>query len=99
MNNTFEIQPIFSSFLIHKKLDLDTKSIKNWIEKSTKVEKTRLGSAPMMETLTGFAVASVVFAGGYRSMIAASLMKKNGFNKLVNVSKGYSGIKKCLISI
>ena len=44
------------------------KIIKNWIEKSTKVEKTRLGSAPMMETLTGFAVASVVFAGGYRSM-------------------------------
>ena len=38
-------------------------------------------------------------AGGYRSMIAASLMKKNGFNNLVNVSKGYSGIKKCLISI
>ena len=44
------------------------KIIKNWIIKSTKVEKTRLGSAPMMETLTGFAVASVVFAGGYRSM-------------------------------
>ena len=38
-------------------------------------------------------------AGGYRSMIAASIMKKNGFNNLVNVSKGYSGIKKCLISI
>ena len=38
-------------------------------------------------------------AGGYRSMIAASLMKKKGFNNLVNVSKGYSGIKKCLISI
>ena len=42
--------------------------IQNWIQKSTKVEKTRQGSAPMMETLTGFAVASVVFAGGYRSM-------------------------------
>ena len=38
-------------------------------------------------------------AGGYRSMIAASIMKKNGFNNLVNVSKGYSGIKKCLINI
>ena len=34
MNNTFEIQPIFSSFLIQTKLDLDTKSIKNWIEES-----------------------------------------------------------------
>ena len=42
--------------------------ISNWITKSSKVEKTRLGSAPVMETLTGFAVASVVFAGGYRSM-------------------------------
>ncbi len=44
------------------------KVIKNWIQKSMKVEKTRLGSAPMMEVLTGFAVALVVFAGGYRSM-------------------------------
>ena len=44
------------------------KIIKNWINKSMKVEKTRLGSAPLMEILTGFAVASVVFAGGYRSM-------------------------------
>ena len=42
--------------------------IKNWINKSMKVEKTRLGSAPLMEILTGFAVALVVFAGGYRSM-------------------------------
>ena len=44
------------------------KVIKNWIQKSMKVEKTRLGSAPIMEVLTGFAVALVVFAGGYRSM-------------------------------
>ena len=34
-NKTLEIQPIFSSFLIQKKLDLDTKSIKTWIEKSS----------------------------------------------------------------
>ncbi len=33
-----------------------------------KVEKTRLGSAPLMETITGIAVAIVVFAGGYRSV-------------------------------
>ena len=45
-----------------------SKVIKNWINKSMKVEKTRLGSAPIMEILTGFAVALVVFAGGYRSM-------------------------------
>ena len=42
--------------------------IANWINKTSKVEKTRLGSAPVMETLTGIAVAAVVFAGGYRSM-------------------------------
>jgi subfamily B ATP-binding cassette protein MsbA len=42
--------------------------IKNWIYKSMKVEKTRLGSAPLMETITGVAVAIVVFAGGYRSV-------------------------------
>tara|TARA_E500000178_G_scaffold10858_1_gene10632 strand:- start:1913 stop:3646 length:1734 start_codon:yes stop_codon:yes gene_type:complete len=45
-----------------------SKKIKDWVAKSMKVEKTRLGSAPIMETLTGFAVALVVFAGGYRSI-------------------------------
>ena len=42
--------------------------IKNWVAKAMKVEKTRLGSAPLMETLTGIAVALVVLAGGYRSI-------------------------------
>lgn len=42
--------------------------IKNWIYKTSKVEKTRLGTAPLMETVTGFAVAIVVFSGGYRSI-------------------------------
>lgn len=42
--------------------------IQNWIKKTSKVEKTRLGSAPIMETITGIAVAIVVFAGGYRSI-------------------------------
>ena len=37
-NNTLGIQPIFSSFLITKKLDLDTKSIKTWIEKSSRTD-------------------------------------------------------------
>ena len=45
-----------------------SKKIKDWVAKSMKVEKTRLGGAPIMETLTGFAVALVVFAGGYRSI-------------------------------
>ena len=30
----FDIQPIFSSFLVKKKLDLDTKAIKTWVERS-----------------------------------------------------------------
>lgn len=45
-----------------------SKIIKDWINKSSKVEKTRLGAGPMMETITGIAVAMVVFAGGYRSI-------------------------------
>jgi len=45
-----------------------SKIIKNWIDKSSIVEKTRLGTAPLMEIITGAAVAIVVFAGGYRSI-------------------------------
>ena len=41
------------------------KIIEDRIEKMTKVERTRLGSAPVMETITGFAIAIVVFVGGY----------------------------------
>jgi hydroxyacylglutathione hydrolase len=32
-------------------------------------------------------------AGGYRSMMAASIMKAKGFNNIVNVSDGYNKIK------
>ena len=32
-------------------------------------------------------------AGGYRSVIACSIIKKNGLKKLVNVKTGFSGIK------
>lgn len=32
-------------------------------------------------------------AGGYRSMIAASILKKHGFSNLINVHKGYSSIQ------
>jgi len=42
--------------------------IQNWIKKTSKVERTRLGTAPLMESVTGIAVALVVFAGGYRSI-------------------------------
>jgi glyoxylase-like metal-dependent hydrolase (beta-lactamase superfamily II)/rhodanese-related sulfurtransferase len=33
-------------------------------------------------------------AGGYRSMIAASLLKRNGFSKLVDIAGGYGAIQK-----
>ena len=33
-------------------------------------------------------------AGGYRSMIACSIMKRNGFHHLVDVAGGYSSISK-----
>lgn len=32
-------------------------------------------------------------AGGYRSVIMVSLLKKQGFNKLINIDKGMAGIK------
>ena len=35
-------------------------------------------------------------AGGYRSVIACSILLKNGYTNLVNVEKGYSGINKLL---
>ena len=33
-------------------------------------------------------------AGGYRSMIAASLLKRNGFMSIVDVSGGFAAIRK-----
>ncbi len=35
-------------------------------------------------------------AGGYRSVIACSILLKNGYTNLVNVEKGYAGIKKLI---
>ncbi len=35
-------------------------------------------------------------AGGYRSVIACSILLRKGFKKLVNVDKGFSGIQKAL---
>ena len=35
-------------------------------------------------------------AGGYRSVIACSILLKNGYTNLVNVEKGFSGIKKLI---
>ena len=36
-------------------------------------------------------------AGGYRSMIAISILKRNGFNNVININKGYKGIQQCLV--
>ena len=52
----------------NKELDNFKKIIEDRIEKMTKVERTRFAAAPIMETITGFAVAIVVFAGGYLSI-------------------------------
>jgi len=34
-------------------------------------------------------------AGGYRSVIAISLLKNKGFKTLINIDEGFGGIKKC----
>jgi glyoxylase-like metal-dependent hydrolase (beta-lactamase superfamily II)/rhodanese-related sulfurtransferase len=41
----------------------------------------------------------VYCAGGYRSMISCSILKKNGFNKLINVRHGYDQLKHENISL
>lgn len=38
-------------------------------------------------------------AGGYRSMIAASIMKKHGFNRIINVRGGFNKIKETGLAI
>ena len=43
-------------------------AIQERLQKSIKVEKTRLRTAPMLETITGIAIALIVFAGGYQSL-------------------------------
>lgn len=38
-------------------------------------------------------------AGGYRSVIAASILKSRGFNKIVNVEGGFNEIKKSCVKV
>lgn len=38
-------------------------------------------------------------AGGYRSVIAASILKKNGFDQLINVDGGFEEIKKSCVKV
>ena len=66
--------------------------IKNWVAKTMKVEKTRLGASPLMETITGIAVAIVVFAGGYRS-IYSSLEVGAFFSFLTALMMAYQPIR------
>lgn len=37
--------------------------------------------------------------GGYRSVIASSILRANGFNKIVNVEEGFNGIKKTCVKV
>ena len=67
-----EILKSTSIIKIFQKEDQELKNFKNVIEARidvmSRVEKTRLGAGPIMETITGMAVAIVVLAGGYLSI-------------------------------
>ncbi len=83
VNQSLQASEVFTKFLseilksttvikIFQKEDKELENFKNVIEdrveKMTQVERTRLGAAPIMETITGIAIAIVVFAGGYLSI-------------------------------
>lgn len=83
VNKSLEASEIFTKSLseilkstsiikIFQKEDQELKNFKNVIEARidvmSRVEKTRLGAGPIMETITGMAVAIVVLAGGYLSI-------------------------------
>ena len=83
VNQSLQASEIFTKFLseilkatsiikIFQKEDVELKNFKSVIEdrieKMTMVERTRLGAAPIMETITGMAIAIVVLVGGYLSI-------------------------------
>ena len=83
VNQSLQASEVFTKFLseilksttvikIFQKEDKELDNFKNVIEdrveKMTQVERTRLGATPIMETITGIAIAIVVFAGGYLSI-------------------------------
>lgn len=83
INQSLQASEVFTKFLseilksttvikIFQKEDKELDNFKNVIEdrveKMTQVERTRLGATPIMETITGIAIAIVVFAGGYLSI-------------------------------
>ena len=83
VNKSLEASEVFTKFLseilkatsvikIFQRESEESKNFKNVIEKRieimTQVEKVRLGAGPVMETITGIAIAIVVFYGGYLSI-------------------------------
>ena len=83
VNQSLQASELFTKFLseilkatsvikIFQKEEIELKNFKNIIddriEKMTKVERTRLGATPVMETITGIAIAIVVLAGGFLSI-------------------------------
>jgi len=83
VNKSLEASEVFTKFLseilkatsvikIFQREEEESKNFKNVIEKRietmTQVERTRLGAGPVMETITGMAIAIVVFYGGYLSI-------------------------------
>ena len=83
VNKSLEASEVFTKFLseilkatsvikIFQRESEESKNFKNVIEKRieimTQVEKVRLGAGPVMETITGIAIAIVVFYGGHLSI-------------------------------
>ena len=83
VNKSLEASEVFTKFLseilkatsvikIFQRESEESKNFKHVIEKRieimTQVEKIRLGAGPVMETITGMAIAIVVFYGGYLSI-------------------------------
>ena len=107
VNQSLQASEVFTKFLseilkstsiikIFQQEDKELKSFKNVIEdrieKMTLVERTRLGAAPIMETITGMAIAIVVFAGGYLS-ISNQIEVGSFFSFLAALMLAYGPVK------
>ena len=77
---------------VRKKSETSLSSLKN----SIKIPLSNLESK--IDLLDNNDSIYIHCAGGYRSMIAASLLKRNGFNRIIDINRGFSGIQKCLIN-
>ncbi len=74
----------------------ELKNLSNVITSRTdtiiKMEKTRLGASPIMETITGFAIAIVVFTGGLQS-IAGQIEMGQFFSFLTALMLAYQPVR------